>query len=1428
MRTRKVLKFAMISIYWLITRGALGILLLFSCLFFTLNFGEFPNFLSEMLKKALPGTLEFQRIQISPIPWRVDLVDVRIMTPDGQEVVRAETIEVGLDLKPILAFLIGESEDLLEIRFKSIKLKRFFTKIAFNEEGKLIFTRAFVRDRKGVSEKGKGHKGMRVHLDFSGIQGEEGDFILSFPYWDMRLHDISFKCLLDIGREPIVLVRTPILRFRNGVVHIRAGEDIKNIPRVIPITEGRVENFLFDIEHLEFSRLVMKGEGVYLEGYGRLGFSKDAPLAYSGKLTLDFFEQSPIVSVATQGVIKGGIKINIEGDGDYRDPRFKMDGVAENLQIGNIPLHRVTFSAIGGRSQTGEYAFTNMNVTSDTKFGTLLFSDGSFYPFGSVKSGRVLISFLNFSILDLLKTFGVESKINILPLPSNIDGNMRIGAIIRGSEPLDIDLETQISIKGYIDKKSILADNLFSLNLQSILEFRGGFTKPAIRLRQFSLLSGSDHYHMKGMIDLNTGILNITGGLRKDLKYLFAFLNQDGEGVVGLQDIRISGSISSFKASANINGSNLRFRDWRLDQFSGDLLFKEKRITVGKIAGRTPFGSFSGQSVSFDLPNNLIAEQINLHDIELSQVPPLVGKGIKGKINTHIEKLRLGLSSPLRTLDFIGTLNAKTLIISDRTFSKVDATVKASKGTIIIKPISLSFRNNGIITAEGSFDIAQSMIDMKIQAKDLSLPLLVGMKANDPLQGTLGLSCLVSGSIHDPVISAETTIDNLAYGDVRFPQISVSAKRDKGEDLKFSSEQFIPKLHLNPESALLWRDGRFIGLVLMLDINRITPQDIVHSIKPRDIYGELTGNIEVRLISGQPPQIILVSPPDGLKVSFFNREINLINKGRLEVIADEEGVVYVKGVSVDDGKHRLDVCGEVLGDQGKTNLLVKGYAGVYWLRALKHMFSEAEGYIKIAGLGNVQEGSIPRGCGVEMLEGDGSFRISDNIIQPLFNGRIITEDIVLFMRRQADPLKIMPNGIITIKNEQGRLELEIPNPHKIKGMWGTGTFAVYGNASMVGYFPHFTPEAGQIYLNGAGLRITSSGAYNLILNAEVSSKFSHMSNHDMQDMEISGNILITEGSFHKNFDIVRKAFSGVTGKKVAERSQPSVTQMFPWLGRAKLDLTVTGSRFGVRSLLPLGATDLDLNLDLAIKGTVADPEVWNRVEVLPGGKVLYNLVRREFEVVRGTIDFTGEISKPIIDVTARTRVEYKSAMAKDNSSGSRFAPDAATGNAFDEDAIIVTLKATGRYPELNISLSSTSKDLDQTDLQLLLLTGMTRKELTSGGQTGKGLNIDMLTEDLTAFISKLMLSPFVDAVRFGLTPTGGLNAEVMAHIGSKLRFETQVLQEQGGQRYSAGFQLQLTDRLSLEGRLRAVEQSINPSEEGRRYETKLRYRIPLD
>ena len=90
------------------------------------------------------------------------------------------------------------------------------------------------------------------------------------------------------------------------------------------------------------------------------------------------------------------------------------------------------------------------------------------------------------------------------------------------------------------------------------------------------------------------------------------------------------------------------------------------------------------------------------------------------------------------------------------------------------------------------------------------------------------------------------------------------------------------------------------------------------------------------------------------------------------------------------------------------------------------------------------------------------------------------------------------------------------------------------------------------------------------------------------------------------------------------------------LGDTLLDLDLQGANFGVRAVLPVGETDMELRLDTKIRGNLSDPQILGRVEAIAGGTIRNGVINREFEV-KATADFTGILWRPVLQQRSKRR-----------------------------------------------------------------------------------------------------------------------------------------------------------------------------------------------
>ncbi len=1437
-------RFLTFGVYWALTRLLLTTIFLFCLVFFVLNARPFPTALSELLKSALPGTLTFGGLQVSPIPWRVVLMDVHIATPDGTEVVRADSIRVAMDLRPLVSFVLGDSNDRLDLRFRSIDMRGYWASLVFDDQGQFKFLDAFVfvPDPHPAPATGKG---LDVRLAFSQIRGQDGSVFLGFPEWDIDLDGVSVDVSLRVDSNGVV-VKAPDVTFANGLGRIHAAPDLQVLPRQITMGPGQVRGFTFDTDYIEFVSVRIPAVGLDLAASGRLTFTPDLPLSYDGAASITFPAGSALLGTVSSGLTCGPLTLHVQGFGDYTNPRFRLIAASPKLTLGGITLSHLELGVSGARALDGAYVLSDIALAADSPFGQVRLADGEVLPFGPAKGDGAMEATAKLKLADvdiepLLQHFEVASLPRLVPMPKLLQGEVDVAARIGGAGQASR-IRITSSLAGALKPGSVMAGRDLSLRLAASATVISDWAHPVVAIENLSARSGEDQIHLSGTVDLHQQTLALLGHVDKDLGSLMSALGSTGRGLAHVSDIRVSGSPSNPTVTAHLQAEQAAVMDWEVQTLAGEVGFQDGGIRATNIQLATSWGNVAVAGLTLPLTgargpaSHLVIDKIVANGLDLSKVPMLTSLGLRGKANLAVKRVSFSTTNPMPSLSGEGMIEVPALTVAGKTFRQVDIAWFADRGQIRLPRARLDLAGGGQIEASGLMDLVSTKLDASLTVTNVPLATLAGMKPDD-LQGTISLSARADGTLSDPGLTAHADLADVAYSGIRATALSLDVDRRPGGNLTVASDPFLPKMSLNPESGLTWKDGAFTGLVLMIDINRLTPQDLLPAMKWRDFSAQLTGNVVMGLSFGPSGtlSLALTAPPGGLIMTFMNRAKTLINEDRTVIAVQPDGSMTVQGLALNDGDRSFTLCGHIMDPSGATRLAAWGDIGMYWLRVLKDVVSSADGYLHVGGRGGPAV-SLPVECPANPASADGPMIVTGDIVppimagmpslsRPVLSGALSFGEIDVTLRKYPDPIHLDAGGRIEIiPTDNQQMRIDIPQAQRLKGTLGEGVFSLFGQASMVG----FLPDTGELALSGTGLRFTSPGQFYVVANPELKLTFAQLSATGAEKLTLAGRIAVIEGSYHQNFDVVRKAFSGVTGGRVAERSSPSVTETIPMLNRLALDLAVTGSRFGVRTQLPFGSTDMDIGLDLAVKGTLGNLELWNRVEVVPGGKVTYNVVRREFEVTRGTIDFAGDPAQPILDVTARTKINYRGAGGSQTSASSRFDPEA-SDSGFDSDMVVVTLKVSGRFPNVDFSLSSTAKDLDQTDLQYLVLTGMTRQDAAGAG-SGSALNLDigLLTDDMANLVSKLLLSPFVDAVRFGVSASGGINAQVLAHMGSRLKFETQVMQESGGSRYTAGFQVRLTERLSLEGRLRAVEQSIDPSEEGRRYETKLRYRIPLD
>ena len=442
----------------------------------------------------------------------------------------------------------------------------------------------------------------------------------------------------------------------------------------------------------------------------------------------------------------------------------------------------------------------------------------------------------------------------------------------------------------------------------------------------------------------------------------------------------------------------------------------------------------------------------------------------------------------------------------------------------------------------------------------------------------------------------------------------------------------------------------------------------------------------------------------------------------------------------------------------------------------------------------------------------GRFRITGDLLAPEVAGTVSLAGVEFLARGYPQEIRIEQGELaLAGRLDTGDLQVRIPEDAPLKAEHEEGAISLWGEMDLADWIP----ERAALDAAGSNLFFAVPRQFRLTMNPTLHLHLVHPFDPARADGILSGRIDVTEGQYYRNFDLLLGSFATAFSRSQDRYSRP-ITEVLPFLKAVKLELDIRSTDFSVASRFPFGETDMEVDLDIKARGTLDELELHDRLTLIPGGMIVYKVVKREFEIQSGYADFTGDAGKPALDVKAVTTVNRSA----QQTSGTMTPAEETWGRDVN-----ITIHVYGTYPDLRFDLSSDSGEYDQADLQTLLLLGMTRKDLEGFGGEGSGASINLLTDDVAGAVSDLLLSPFLDAVSLGFTREGGIQASTLTKVGRAMQLTTKVAQEADESEYTAGFSFMLTDRLFLEGRMKMKKDS---GETKQNYEGRLLYRIPLE
>jgi hypothetical protein len=394
--------------------------------------------------------------------------------------------------------------------------------------------------------------------------------------------------------------------------------------------------------------------------------------------------------------------------------------------------------------------------------------------------------------------------------------------------------------------------------------------------------------------------------------------------------------------------------------------------------------------------------------------------------------------------------------------------------------------------------------------------------------------------------------------------------------------------------------------------------------------------------------------------------------------------------------------------------------------------------------------------------------------------------------------------------------------------YGDGRLTLRGSTLLDGLLP----EAIDLEIVAANIDYAVSDEVRLRFSTQLDARGEGIDARDASAVLLSGDLAIIEGTYTTGSAVGSQLFEGTTGqRKVGAYSAPLV-ESAPWIGPTRLDVAVKSSNFQVRLGLPVGDVDIELRLDMKLEGTVADPELYGRIDLLPGGLISNTVIGREFELDKGSIDFSGDPKSPRVDVSLRSEVTFQETRTTDSFLGTSQIFSSFAGAGSDERTVVVSVTLTGQvdydavgreFEDIEVDLSSDA-GYERSELITLLATGLPPGQGDSEASEGGG-TVSLFADEVASVLAQTLLGVIIDDVKVGVGLQGSLDWQLRKTFGRNLRVSVAGSQGTTGQRVQPRFEFRISEHLSLEGSLRYQEAEQSS---GQTYEAKLRYRIPLD
>lgn len=1381
--------------------GVLGplatVLALYLFVFLAANSHVGSNWIKEQVNRALPGSLEFEYVEIQPSLSRVHAWGVRLFDPTGQPVLEVRRLECSIDLSGML--------------FNRFDLSRCTAEngrvlVGVKPEGHLGIVRTFspeVRAKRPLDQ--------QPVLVFDGVTLRDVDVLVNLNDLMLRFDDVTTDHAFISVDENGFFMKTDRLHATGGrwffserLLGFGPGKSnlatlawstlrmldpwkaaYTDFPQPAEGTRGALdlplhwfdlEGFVWEREAIRFDKGLIRAADVTIAGAAWVEFIPEQPtlapgeagvISYDGSAMVHLTPDSPVldfilpgmISTAEQGVAEAAMKpFYFDGYGNIRIFDGSTEVHARDLSVlgwhlesldGNLAIRagRLGFDGVASAQLwDGEVSGTGWIEPSNGAWAAKMCLRNVYLP-------RFLGAFppmgLPYDVSHARLSTRPSRCSDTSDSPIEMSGNLTSKALLQMAPARETrannfleDTMWRMDIDGlFIDwdrKPSGVPDQSMLLSGSGRLDQRGFVHVPAERgSRPFIVRSGQDQARFEGVIDVIEGLLpEATVRLHVDETSRWA-------AEYGLPRFPIGVEMN---ATLNLSGSAF------------NPVLERARLSAERLLSDRSSPPFSaelelhreGRSHRIDT----LAGTSPAGSFEVDGSLRLFGDGMLSvasepsvEVEAHARDIRLDLlpfDLPISTTvtEFDGSWSGLLRSPDAR------ATLSTSEGFIAGEPFqsihtSIAWDGRTFAVDEMEFSKGDGVVSGSLSLDTVSNE-IDGEVRSDEFRLS-DLQTLIASGL-SPSGLARFSLN--VSGTITRPDIfgSVVVERLRLLDRRIGNTSFV----VDTWDGAVHADGTFNGLLdtdlvfehgsneirLLSSFHRLPLGRLLPALDGGFARSWLSGEMDTRVTLGSSISVETLVELTAAELDAGERYFHLKEPAHGTVALDAGGYMFtIEPLTISDGVRELHAEG-MRNRDGSVEASVRGDVDLALLQLFPDLIADSSGDARV---------DIKIGGTGEELRAEGTVDLDDVAITPRGLGTTLRLD----------------GGLIELRGD----EVVVSENEPLRGEIYGGDLIMSGAVAFDGLTP------GKLVLDtrfsGATYRIPDQLV--MTLNGDL-----QIANDDLMTplgWSVAGALEIVDGRFFRDFDIFSDIFSiGGIGRTVGLFEVP-IWIKNPDIGSIDLDLSVTGrDRFFVVSNISSVELDLEMRTDLSIRGPLAAMDIEGEMETLEDSRVLYS--GRRFDVEDGVLLFTGYrdeqgIPFPLVDMEMETEIRSTCASRRRGTLDTTNSDDIVGQRVEESESIFITMDIEGRLPvDLTFALESTPF-YDQRDQLSLILTGCPVDALTGG--SGAGPTLEIVFRPVIDIVERNVESRFnLDDVDLVPTPEGSAEILVEDEISERL------------------------------------------------------------